>query len=126
MNPKKAKELNKLTAEALNKDQELVDDIVDFYWLKVRKMLGSIEHPYIRMPNLGTFNIRYKNLVGKIHLIDKVLEQPAPTSFIKYITYNSHMEKIQRYREAKEIMDEYINKKTQHRNAKKAKKNLED
>jgi len=126
LSPKKAKELNKLTAIALNKDQELVDDIVDFYWLKVRKMLGKIEHPYIRLPNLGTFTIRYKNLVGKINMIDKILEQPPPTSFIKYITYNSHKEKIQRYKEVKEIIDQHIVKKNQHRNAKKNKKDMEE
>lgn len=125
MNPKKAKQLSSITAKELNQDQELVDDILDFYWLKVRKMLGNIEHPYIRLPNLGTFNIRYNNLLRKIKFIEKSLQQPAPSSFLKYTVYNILKEKMVRYQEAKGIVEEYINKKNQHKDAKKNKKSLE-
>lgn len=124
MNPKKAKQLSSITAKELNQDQELVDDVLDFYWLKVRKMLGNIDHPYIRLPNLGTFSIRYNNLLKKIKFIDESLEQPAPSSFMKYAVYNALKEKIVRYREAQSIIEEYITKKNQYKDAKKNKKSL--
>jgi hypothetical protein len=124
LNPKKAKQLSNITAKELNQDQELVDDVLDFYWLKVRKMLGNIDYPYIRLPNLGTFSIRYNNLLRKIKFIEKSLEQPAPSSFVKYTIYNTLKEKIVRYREAQQVIEEYITKKNQHNNAKKNKKNL--
>jgi len=126
LNPKKAKELSNLTATEFGLDKEMVDDILDFYWVKVRKMLGNIEHPYIRLPNLGTFSIRYYNLVRQIRRVENILEQPAPTSFQKYIYYNSHKQKIDNYKRARGIIEEYITKKKQHIDAKQNKKDLEE
>lgn len=126
MNPKKAKDLSNATAKALGKSPDLVKDVIDFYWVHVRKTLGSIEHPFIRLPNFGTFSLRYNILKKKIETANKELAQDPPKSFVKYNIYNSYVEKLKRYLRAKEIMDQYIEKKNQHTDAKKNKKHLEE
>ncbi len=125
MNPKKAKDLSSATAKALKKSPDLVKDVVDFYWVHVRKTLGEIEHPFIRLPNLGTFTLRYNILNKKIESAKKEVAQDPPKSFVKYNIYNSYVEKLKRYNRAKGIMDEYIEKKNQHKNDKQTQKNLE-
>jgi len=60
--PKKVKDLTITTSEELNLPQGLVDDVVRFVWLSLRKEMSQLEAPAIYVDNLGTFKVRRDKL----------------------------------------------------------------
>ena len=58
MHPKKYKEFIPIVAEESNVNQQLVNDLVNFYWKDIRKMLSGCEAHNIIVNGLGTFKIR--------------------------------------------------------------------
>ena len=62
MLPKNSKHCIIPTAEKLNKDAQLVEDIVSFYYSTVRKALTNFLHYNIRLEGIGTFKIKQKEL----------------------------------------------------------------
>lgn len=59
MNPKKASELIKPTAELTGVSEQLVNDITSFYWKDLRKALVNLTYPKIRVDSLGVFNTKH-------------------------------------------------------------------
>jgi hypothetical protein len=62
MLPKSSKHYIQPTAEKLGVDAQLVQDVIDFYYSKVRKNLSNLTLHSIRLDNLGTFNVKQKEL----------------------------------------------------------------
>ena len=62
MLPKTSKELIKQTTEELNLDEELVNDIITFYYSEVRNCLRDLEHYNIQVSYVGTFKIKKNKL----------------------------------------------------------------
>lgn len=58
MNPKKSKVIVDITAKNLNLDPNLVNDLISFYWSKMRKSLTGLEFPAITLHGLGEMTIR--------------------------------------------------------------------
>jgi hypothetical protein len=58
LNPKKPKEFIKLTADKLNVDEDLVNDITSFFWKDLRKALVDLKSPNIKVNGMGTFTIK--------------------------------------------------------------------
>ena len=128
MIPKKAKEFKKSVAEELNLSQELVDDVINFYWEKVRKSISSIDENSIEILNLGTFKLKtwkidetvanYKNIIDKLD-----------GHFAKYAArkeYESKIELLEKAKKADDKEKERLNKIKTERYDKKVKDNLEE
>jgi hypothetical protein len=62
MLPKSSKHYILPTAEELNINPQLVEDVVAFYYSKLRSALVNLEHFAIKAENLGTFNAKKKEL----------------------------------------------------------------
>lgn len=58
MNPKKVKFLIKETADELNKDENLVNDLVSFFWDETHKSLNEIRGNRVFMAGFGTFVVK--------------------------------------------------------------------
>lgn len=86
MTPKTPKDFIKPTAEALGQSESLVDDIVSFYWLAVRKALSDIEGPSITVTNLGTFKIKY----NRISKLEKKYQTYLDNLEVENMTFNKH------------------------------------
>ena len=71
MHPKKAKELIPDVANELNISQDLVNDLVLYYWQEVRKSLSKLKHSRIHITNLGDFVIKHWKLDDKIEMLNK-------------------------------------------------------
>lgn len=71
MRPRKAKEFIPNVAEQLNLSEELVADVVNFYWQEIRKSLSSLSHSRIHVTNLGDFVTKYWKLDDKIEMLEK-------------------------------------------------------
>ena len=62
MLPKSSKHYLQPTADLLNVDQQLVEDLISFYYSRLRKALSDLDAPNIRVENIGTFKAKNKKL----------------------------------------------------------------
>jgi len=75
LNRKKARELIKPTATQLNIDLILADDIIQFYWEKVREALEEPKHCNIFVSGLGIFKASNKKLMKfNNYVYDRILK----------------------------------------------------
>lgn len=71
LRPKKAKEFIPDVAEQLNLSQDIVKDVVDYYWREVRKSLATLSHSRIHVTNLGDFVTKHWKIDEKIGVLEK-------------------------------------------------------
>ena len=71
MKPRKAKEFIPDTSKDLKHPQELVEEVINFYWEEVRKSLSSLKHQRIHITNLGDFTIKHWKIDEKIERLEK-------------------------------------------------------
>lgn len=83
MIPKKAKDLIKPTAEITGSNEELIEDIVTFYWSEVRKALVNGISNNICVEGLGTFTARSDQLQALTEKYEKQLLTIEPVTFRK-------------------------------------------
>lgn len=84
MKPKKPKEIIKQVSEELDLPQELIDDVVTFYYKTMRKKLTDLEDVRYKLPGLGDFVIRrlgVAKLTKKFELMKNGLDSKR---FIEY------------------------------------------
>ncbi len=88
MKPTKGKDLIKKTSVDLDLSEELVNDVVNFYYSTVAKKLESLEYPTLYLHGLGTLKLRMKKLKRDIKGLQKLLNSPHGEDFRKVIRYN--------------------------------------
>jgi len=71
LRPRKAKEFIPKTAEKVGLPENLVEDVIDFYWQEVRKNLSGLKHQRVHITNLGDFVIKHWKIDGKIEGFEK-------------------------------------------------------
>jgi flagellar biosynthesis chaperone FliJ len=104
LNPKKAKiVLNDLHYE-LGLEENLVYDILDFYWQHVRKTIVSAAHPRINIENLGIFQIKYKALDKTIGKYENAINKLGTENFNKYTKYDNMRSRLDILLKLKEEM----------------------
>jgi hypothetical protein len=84
MNPKKVKKIYEAVAEDLNLNKDLVEDLVEFYYKDVRKLLTNLEYPRINVDGLGQFVAKPKAVLGSIDKITKCLDDHDTSTFKAY------------------------------------------
>ena len=77
MKPKNHKSFFKDVAEECEVHKDVVDDLINFYYAKIRKNLSNLENINLSVSNLGTFSIRKtklekaikknKDILGNLH-----------------------------------------------------------
>ena len=71
MRPKKAKEFIPDVANQVDLPEDIIKDIIDYYWRTIRKNLSSLEHVRIHLTNLGDFVIKHWKIDDKIDKLEK-------------------------------------------------------
>lgn len=66
MLPKHSKHYIIPTAEQLEFDAQLVEDVVSFYYAELRKNLSQLKNHTIQVEELGTFKVKEQKLPGLI------------------------------------------------------------
>jgi len=84
---KKAKDLIPKTAEELEMSEELVTDVVNFYYTELRKKIENLEDIRIGVPNIGTFTARKKSLEKSVATLTRILTDGTEESFKKIRKY---------------------------------------
>lgn len=100
MNPKKLKPL--LADFCAEHPENLVTDVLDFYWGSVRKNIISVAYPRINIENLGIFQIRVKNLDKIISFYKNKLDYLDKNNFAKYAKYHNMSQRLTILEKAKE------------------------
>jgi len=123
--PKKAKDFKKSTAEDLTLPEELVSDLINFYWAKVRNHISNLEYEAIEITNLGTFKVKnwiidetivkYKQYIDRMH-----------GKFSEHIVKKELEERMQKLEKIKSLVEEREIKFKEIRDARKNKNNLEE
>lgn len=125
MVPKKAKEFKKATAEDLGLSENLVNNFIDFYWQRVRKLMSDLEHEAIQIPNLGTFKVKHWR-------IDETVEKHKATivrvegKFAGYQMMVELTKRIEKLEKIKELVEKREVKFKQIKDARKNKDNMEE
>jgi len=84
MNPRKAKRIYEIVSEDLNIKKDLVEDLVEFYYKDVRKLLTNLEYPRINIDGLGQFMAKPKAVASSIDKITKSLDGHDTSTFKAY------------------------------------------
>jgi hypothetical protein len=104
LNPKKFKDIVLESSEELNLDKQLVSEVLDFYWLNVRKSIGSIAHPRINIDGLGIFRIKPTILEKVILKYNITMAGFKSPNFQAYPRYQALKERSETLQKAKEIL----------------------
>lgn len=107
MNPKKAKTLYNEVATDLNLDENLVKDVLDFYWSSLRKQMTNLTSPRLDVINLGTFEVMPKTLQRCITAYEEYSKMPVPKTFTKYQAYSVIEGRLKRLLEIQEELNSY-------------------
>lgn len=88
MKPTKGKDLIKKTAEQLNLPEEMVKDVVEFYYSIVTRKIENLENATIFLHGFGTLRLSRRKLKKSIDRMQKLLESNSQEDFKKVIKFN--------------------------------------
>lgn len=98
MLPKNSKHYVLPTAEDLEIDVTLVEDVVSFYYATLRKSLVNLDCNQVQVENLGTFKVKARELPKLVAKYSKHLEVLKPETFQQMHmkkTVESNLERVQ-------------------------------
>lgn len=107
MRPTKGKDLISKTALDLNLSEDLVRDVVDFYYSIVIKKIEALETPTLYLHGLGTIRLSRKKLQKEIDGLNFFLNSTSPEDFKRVIKYNFSKVVLAKKIRALEICNEY-------------------
>jgi hypothetical protein len=124
MIPKKYSSIFKDVSEELDISENLLEDIIGFYYKEVRKNLTELSHPRINVEGLGQFVARPGIVRKSIPRLKKMLENHDTSTFSAY--YNKKMleEKVAALQKLEKQLDIVDNKRLEFK--KKKYENTED
>jgi hypothetical protein len=106
LRPRKAKEFIPKTAENLNLSENLVEDVIDFYWQEIRKSLSSLKHQRVHVTNLGDFIIKHWKIDNKIDSLEKWEETNKQKGMQQISARFKTAENLFELKEIKKVIDE--------------------
>ena len=135
MNPKKPSDIFPIVAEAANAKEQLVEDIVSFYWKEVRDTLVNCKSHNVFIDGLGTFKakpwklpeviLKYERMVKKYQ---ELITGENKLTLQKFSILKDYEEKLEKLYELRKMIDADKDKKEQvkqKRYAEENKNNLE-
>ena len=115
MQPKKAKEFIKSTADQLNISEDLVTELIEAYWKEVRLTLSKGTEPVVYVKNLVTFIVKPLALDSKISEKENILENLDKTNFRNFAIGKSIENNLEHLRLLRQKTKELDNLKNQHK-----------
>lgn len=113
MKPTRVKDIVSPIAHKHGLTPEQADRAIRAYWSFVREKLGTLDHPRVLVPNLGTFTVKPWSLDKRIKdlgkYIDYLLPQSSTSSYAILKEREKDFEQLQKMQQLLE--DEKDNKK---------------
>jgi len=92
--PRKVKEFFPKVATDQEVSEELVEDVVNFYWKEVKNQLIEPEHITLLLENFGTFEIRKKQIEVLIKEYKSLIKYAKPNTYNKHVLLNITIKKL--------------------------------
>ena len=125
MVPKKAKDFKKVTAEELNLPEDLINNLVNFYWENIRKYMSELTYGEIRIQNFGTFRVKHWKIADTVEK-HKATILRVEGKFAGYRMKMDLTDRIEKLEKIKSLVQEREVKFKEIRDARKNKNNLEE
>ena len=101
LNPKSYKDFFSKIAKDCEVHEDLVDELIRFFYNEIRKSLEELEHTRIMLPNLGTFILRKSRLDRAIKRHKDMLGNIKKTTYIGYGNHLPVKDKLKKIVKAK-------------------------
>lgn len=76
--------------------EELVEDIITFYWKEVKKQLEEPDCLTLQLTYFGTFEIRKKQVQYMVDKYKRIIKVMKPTTYNKHAMLTSVTEKLEK------------------------------
>jgi nucleoid DNA-binding protein len=99
LKPKNHKSFFESVAKEVGVHKDVVDNLVAFYYKKVRNSLSNLEDTHINVASLGTFSLRKSRLEKTIKRNKDILgnlEKMTYKGYDKYIPVKNKLEKMEK------------------------------
>jgi len=116
LNPKSYKDFFKEIAKECGVHENLVGELVRFFYAEVRTSLENLEHTRIQLPNLGTFILRKGRLDRAIKRHKDMLGNIEKTTYIGYGNHLPLKDKLNKMEKAVVRVEEEITNKRNWKN----------
>ena len=116
MKPKNHKFFFESVANEIGVHKDVVDDIITFYYAKVRKSLSELKDVDINVIGLGTFVIRKRKLEKAIKKNKDILGNLEKMTFKGYDKYVPVKNKLKEMENALEILNKKLIDKNNFKN----------
>tara|TARA_R110002020_G_scaffold4711_2_gene20482 strand:+ start:2147 stop:2467 length:321 start_codon:yes stop_codon:yes gene_type:complete len=103
-------------AQEIEVHKDVVDDLVTFYYNKVRKSLSELIDTNVNIAGLGTFSLRKKKLEKAIKRQKDILGNLEKMTYKGYDKYVPVKNKLKQMENALEMLDKKINDKNKFKN----------
>ena len=116
MKPKSHKAFFEEVAKEIGVHKDVVDDLVTFYYSKVRKSLSELEDTHISVANLGTFILRKSKLEKAIKRQKDILGNLEKMTYKGYDKYVPVKNKLKEMENALKLLNKKIETKKKFKN----------
>lgn len=111
LKPKKAKEFVRIVANELTISEDLVRDVVNYYWQEVRKHLSSLTATRVHVTNLGDFVTKHWKVDEKIEMLEKWEENNKLKGLQELTARFKTAETLYQLKEVKKLLAEETQRK---------------
>jgi nucleoid DNA-binding protein len=106
MLPKNSKHFIQPTAEELECDATLINDVINFFYAQVKKDLNELAHYNVHINELGTFSVVKKRIKPLMDRHKKHLDVLTKESFDQVVIRKKMEHKYQNFIKLKELIQE--------------------
>jgi len=116
LKPRSHKSFFEEVAKEIGVHKDVVDDLVTFYYGKIRKSLSELKDSHINVANLGTFILRKSKLEKAIKRQKDILGNLEKMTYKGYDKYVPVKEKIKSLEKALTLVNEKLKNKKSFKN----------
>jgi len=95
--PRKVKSLYLEIAKELEVSEELVEDVVSFYWKEIKNKLEESDQINVGISEFGTFEIRKRQVEYQIMKYKGLVKYIKPTTYTKHVLLDIAVKKLERF-----------------------------
>jgi len=116
LKPKNHKSFFKDVAKEIDVHKDVVDDLVTFYYGKLRKSLSDLKDTHINVAGLGTFILRKKRLEKNIKKNKDIIGNLEKMTYKGYDKYVPVKNKLKQMENALDMLNKKIKQKKDFKN----------
>lgn len=116
MKPKSHKSFFNDVAKEVGVHKDVVEDLIAFYYGKIRKNLSNLTDTHINISNLGTFKLRKKRLEKNIKRNKDIIGNLEKMTYKGYDKYIPVKNKLQKMEQALSMLNKKLENKKKFRN----------